>query len=275
MKKFAEPLSLALFVPCYIDTFYPQVGIATLEILEKLGCRITVPPHQTCCGQPMANSGTERTGDATHRLFVENFKDFDYIVTPSASCAGHVRHHFNKIEQTPATRRVRANTYELCEFLTDILDVDVATDLGSRFPHKVGLHQSCHGLRVLGLGTPSELVAQPHSKVRHLLNGVSGLELIELDRVDECCGFGGTFSVFEPDISAQMGNDRVADHERHGAQYITATDTSCLMHLEGILRRKNKAIQIRHIAEILNSTSTDSTAATVLTNTQTTEETAQ
>jgi L-lactate dehydrogenase complex protein LldE len=256
MKKRAESLAIGLFVPCYIDTFYPQVAIATLEILEKLGLgpNVGYPLGQTCCGQPMANSGAERAGDTTHRLFVENFKNFDCIVTPSASCAGHVRHHYDKIEQTPATRKVRANIYELCEFLTDVLDIDVAADLGAYFPHKVGLHQSCHGLRALGLGTPSELVAPRQSKVRRLLEQTAGLELIELDREDECCGFGGTFSVFEPDISARMGTDRVADHERHGAQYITATDTSCLMHLEGILRRQKKPIQIRHIAEILNST---------------------
>jgi len=256
MRRSEKPLAIGLFVPCYIDTFYPQVGVATLEILEKLGLgpRVACPPAQTCCGQPMANSGAERAGDATHRLFVENFKDFDCIVTPSASCAGHIRHHYDKIEQTAATRKVRANIYELCEFLTDILDADPAADLGSAFPHKVGLHQSCHGLRALGLGTPTELVAPPQSKVRRLLERVAGIELVELDREDECCGFGGTFSIFEPDISAQMGRDRIADHERHGAQYITATDTSCLMHLEGILRRQNKPVQTRHIAEILNTT---------------------
>ncbi|MDR1817847.1 MAG: (Fe-S)-binding protein [Puniceicoccales bacterium] len=260
MKKLPKNATVALFVPCYIDTFYPQVGVATLEILEKLGLGACVfyPDGQTCCGQPMANSGAERSGEDTHRRFVEIFKEFDYIVTPSASCAGHVRHHYDRIEQTAATRRVRANIYELCEFLTDVLDVDIAGDLGSRFPHKVGLHQSCHGLRALGLGTPSELVETPayaaaHNRVRRLLEATAGIELVELDRVDECCGFGGTFAVFEPDISAKMGADRVADHERHGAEFITGTDTSCLMHLEGILRRQQKPLQVRHIAEILNS----------------------
>lgn len=241
---------IGLFIPCYIDIFYPQVGIATLELLEKLGQDVAYPDKQTCCGQPMANSGSESDAIATYQHFVRNFQGFDYIVTPSASCAYHVRHHYDILEQTEAVKKVRETTYELCEFLTDILQVD---DLKIRFPHKVGIHQSCHGLRFLKLGSASELMVERYSKVHHLLEKAEGIEIVELDRKDECCGFGGTFSVFEPDISVKMGKDRIGDHERNGAEFITATDMSCLMHLEGILRRQNKSIQVKHIAEILNS----------------------
>jgi L-lactate dehydrogenase complex protein LldE len=241
---------IGLFIPCYIDTFYPQVGIATLELLETLGQKIVYPERQTCCGQPLANSGSEQEAVECYKHFVENFKGFDYIVTPSGSCAYHVKKHFDTIEQTPEVEHIRNTVYELCEFLTDILQID---DLKIRFPHKVGIHQSCHGLRGLKLASASELVETHYSKVRRLLEKAEGIELVDLDRPDECCGFGGTFSVFEPDVSVKMGRDRIADHERHGVEYITSYDQSCLMHLEGLIRREGKNIKVIHIAEILNS----------------------
>jgi len=246
MQKF----KLGLFIPCYIDTFYPQVGVATLELLERLGQTIIYPEKQTCCGQPLANSGSEHEAAACYQHFVRNFKGFDYIVTPSGSCAFHVKRHFDTIEQTADVKHVRETTFELCEFLTDILKVD---DLNISFPHKVGIHQSCHGLRGLNLASASELIEKPYSKVRQLLEKAEGITLVDLDRNDECCGFGGTFSIFEPDVSVKMGRDRIADHERNGAEYITSYDMSCLMHLEGIIRRQNKPLKVIHVAEILNS----------------------
>jgi L-lactate dehydrogenase complex protein LldE len=248
MKKY----KIGLFIPCYIDMFYPQVGIATLELLEKLGQEVGYPLKQTCCGQPLANSGSEQDAKATYLNFVKNFSDFDYIVTPSGSCAYHVRHHYNILEQTGDVKKVRESVYELCEFLTDILQTD---DLKIRFPHKVGIHQSCHGLRGLKLASASELIVPHYSKIHQLLEKAEGIEIIELDRKDECCGFGGTFSIFEPDVSVKMGRDRIRDHERNGAEIITAADMSCLMHLEGILRRQKKPVQVKHIAEILNCNS--------------------
>jgi L-lactate dehydrogenase complex protein LldE len=140
--------------------------------------------------------------------------------------------------------------YELVEFLTDVLKVD---SLEASFPYKVGLHQSCHGQRGLGLAQMSELMAPPFSKPQQLLDLVKGIELINLDRVDECCGFGGTFCVAEEAVSVKMGKDRVADHIHHGAEVITGADMSCLMHLEGILRRQKSDVRVKHIAEILNS----------------------
>lgn len=243
-------MRIGLFIPCYIDQFYPQVGIATLELLEKLGCQVVYPAGQTCCGQPMANSGCEQDARGTYAHFVSLFEPYDYIVAPSGSCTYHVRHHYDIIEQTDAVTQVRNRTLDLSEFLVDILKIE---SLDAYFPHAVGLHQSCHGLRGLRLGKSSERVEPPFSKMKTLLGMVEGLELVELSRPDECCGFGGTFAINEPDISAKMGKDRVADHLRHGAEIITAGDMSCLMHLEGIIRRNQQPLRVMHFAEILNA----------------------
>ncbi len=245
-------MKIGLFIPCYIDQFYPQVGIATLELLEKLGCQVSYPSGQTCCGQPMANTGCEKEAIPTYQHFVRQFKDFDYIVTPSGSCAYHIRKHYDVLEQSEEVKKVRTNTLDISEFLLEKLGISA---LDSQFPHKVGLHNSCHGLRGLRLGTGSERVLTQQSKLQTLLHMVKGIELVELDRSDECCGFGGTFAINEPDISVAMGRDRLAEHEKKGVEVITAGDMSCLMHLEGIIRREKKKLQVKHIVEILNGTS--------------------
>lgn len=243
-------MKVGLFIPCYINQLYPQVGIATLEVLEKLNVTISYPSGQTCCGQPMGNSGFEKDSKGTCENLVERFKDFDCIVTPSGSCAYHVKNHYDIIEQTDEVIKVRNNTYELCDFLINILGVK---NLGASFPYKVGVHKSCHGLRGLQLGSCSEKVEKPFSYIEELLNEVEGVELMKLNRPDECCGFGGTFSVVEDAISVKMGKDRIQDHLDNGAEVITATDTSCLMHLEGLINRNGQPIKVKHIAEILNS----------------------
>lgn len=242
-------MNVALFVPCYIDQFYPRVAIATLELLEKLGCTVAYPPDQTCCGQPMANAGYERYSTATMALFVQHFAAFDYIVTPSGSCALHVRDHYHTLDQTDAVRRVRAHTYELCQFLTDVLQVET---LEAAFPYRVGLHASCHGLRGLRLARSSERQVPAFDKVRALLALVKDIDLIDLDRPDECCGFGGTFAVTEEAVSVKMGRDRLHDHLAHDAEVITGTDMSCLMHLGGLIHRENLPVRVMHVAEILN-----------------------
>ena len=252
-------MRVGLFVPCYVDQFYPQVGIATLRLLEKFGCEVVYPPGQTCCGQPMANSGFGHLTQGCNDLFIKNFSSFDYIVAPSGSCVLHIKEHLHAAHagggeaggaSGDVAAKIRSKIYELVEFLTDVLKVE---QLDAAFPHKVGLHQSCHGQRGLKLAQMSELMAPPFSKPERLLKLVKGIELIELDRKDECCGFGGTFCVTEEAVSVKMGKDRVADHLHHGAEYITAADMSCLMHLEGILRRQKSQVQVRHIAEILIS----------------------
>lgn len=243
-------MTVALFVPCYIDQFYPQVAIATLEVLEKAGVTVIYPPKQTCCGQPMANSGFEHLTGACNTLFVKNFAGFDYIVCPSGSCTLHVKEHLHDTENEEQAAYIREHVYELTEFLTDIVQVE---KWDARFPHKIGMHQSCHGQRGLKLSQMSELVAAPFSKPEKLLKMVEGLEIVELARVDECCGFGGTFCVAEEAVSAKMGKDRVNDHLAHGAEYIVGGDVSCLMHMEGILRRQHSKLKVMHIAEVLNS----------------------
>ncbi|MEM7572129.1 MAG: (Fe-S)-binding protein [Bacteroidota bacterium] len=242
-------MKVALFVPCYIDQFYPQVGIATLELLEKLSCEVHFPQGQTCCGQPLANSGMEEDARPIYEHFVQTFAGFTHIVAPSGSCVYHVRHHYDLLGDESEALAVRSQTYDLVEFLTDVLQVD---QLAAQFPHRVGLHQSCHGLRGLRLGSASELMEPSFSKVRYLLGMVEGLELVQLDRIDECCGFGGTFAINEPAISTKMGKDRAADHQRNGADFITSNDMSCLMHLEGVIRRQKQPLQVIHLAEILN-----------------------
>lgn len=242
-------MNVGLFIPCYVDQFYPQVAIATLQLLEKLGCKVTFPLQQTCCGQPMANSGYEHLSQSCNHLFVEQFAGFDYIVCPSGSCTLHIKDHLHDETNEKAATTIRSGIYELTEFLTDVLKVD---RLSSSFPHRVGLHQSCHGQRGLYISQMSELVAPAFSKPEHLLQMVDGIQLVNLDRKDECCGFGGTFCVTEEAVSVKMGKDRVADHTKNRVEYITGADMSCLMHLEGILRRQKSDIKVKHIAEILN-----------------------
>ncbi|HTI90062.1 MAG TPA: (Fe-S)-binding protein [Puia sp.] len=241
-------MRVGLFIPCYVDQFYPQVGIATLELLEKFGCEVVYPPNQTCCGQPMANSGFEHLTQGCNDLFIRNFEEFDYIVSPSGSCVLHIKEHLHGVGERGTT--IPKKIYELVEFMTDILRVE---NLEASFPHRVGIHQSCHGQRGLKLAQMSELMAPGFSKPEKLLKMVRGLELIRLTRADECCGFGGTFCVAEEAVSVKMGKDRVADHLHNGAEYITGADMSCLMHMEGILHRQKSSVQVRHIAEILNS----------------------
>ena len=243
-------MKVGLFIPCYINQLYPQVGKATLELLEKLKVDVAYPSGQTCCGQPMANSGYEYESVGACNNFVDNFKDFDYIVTPSGSCAYHVKKHYNIIPQTDDVTKVRNNVYELCDFILNILKVK---DLGASFPFQVGVHKSCHGLRGLRLGSCSEVVGPRFSYIEELLQEVKGVELMPVKRSDECCGFGGTFAVTEEAISVKMGKDKIKDHLESGVEVMTATDTSCLMHLEGLVNRNQQPLKILHIAEILNS----------------------
>jgi L-lactate dehydrogenase complex protein LldE len=209
------------------------------------------PVNQTCCGQPMANSGFEHLSQDCNKIIIDNFAEFDYVVGPSASCVLHIKDHLHSDKEEEKATAIRSKIYELVEFLTDVLNIST---LDATFPHKVGLHHSCHGLRGLHLSQMSELNAPAFSKPQRLLNMVKGLEQTPLDRLDECCGFGGLFCVTEEAVSVKMGKDRVTDHTKNGAEYITSSDLSCLMHLEGILRRHKSPVKIIHIAEILNAT---------------------
>lgn len=243
-------MRVGLFVPCYVDAFEPEVGIATLELLERFGCTVEYPFDQTCCGQPMTNTGCHAEAAATEALFVKNFSGFDYVVAPSGSCVHQVREHLTAIPQTDEVRRVRASTYELVEFLHDVLKVEALP--WANFPHKVAYHANCNALRGIHHARPSELVKPYYSKPLDLLRLVKGVELVDLARPDECCGFGGTFSVFEPAVSAKMGYDKVADQNRAGAEYVVSADSSCLMHQKGCAERLGLPLRYIHIAQVLN-----------------------
>lgn len=243
-------MNVGLFIPCYIDQFYPDVAIATYQLLKKLGCEVSYPMNQTCCGQPMANSGFSDLTKGCDINFVKNFKDFDYIVAPSGSCVLHIKEHLKEGGAPAELEKIRHSVYELSEFLVDILKTE---SLKASFPHKVGMHISCHGQRGLNLSSMTELVAPEFSKAEYLLNMVGGLELLKPIRADECCGFGGTFCVFEEAVSVKMGKDRIKEHLVNDVEFICGGDTSCLMHLEGILKRQRVGVKTIHLAEILNS----------------------
>ncbi|HTP98236.1 MAG TPA: (Fe-S)-binding protein [Casimicrobiaceae bacterium] len=245
-------MKAALFVPCYVDAFFPEVGIATLELLERLGVDVAYPLDQTCCGQPMGNSGCRDDAKATEALFVKNFGGFDYVVSPSGSCTHHVREHLTSIPQTKAVKQVRERTYELVEFVHDVLNVREFP--WAEFPHTVGLHNGCASLRALRTAKMSEIAEPAFSKPLDLLSKVRGIRFAKPARPDECCGFGGTFSVFEEPVSAKMGYDKVSDHHKAGAEYIVSADMSCLMHQKGCAERLGLPIKFIHIAQILNGT---------------------
>jgi L-lactate dehydrogenase complex protein LldE len=241
-------MKVGLFIPCYVDQLYPRVGLATVALLERLGVSVEYPRAQTCCGQPMANAGLAADAAPLARRFLEIFRGYDHVVAPSASCVAMVRHHYDGfLSGAPGFDHLRENTLELCELLVDVLKARVE---GS-FPHAVGLHASCHGLRELRLGSGSERRVAPYDKVRSLLEGLRGIRLVAPARPDECCGFGGTFAVAEEAVSCMMGRDRVADHLGAGAEVITSTDVSCLMHLDGLIRRAGQPLRVMHVAEIL------------------------
>ncbi|MGI9457900.1 MAG: (Fe-S)-binding protein [Aeoliella sp.] len=251
-------MNVGLFIPCYIDQFYPQVGLATVDVLERYGAVVDFPEAQTCCGQPMANTGCNDDARPLVRRFVDIFVDYDYVVAPSGSCVAMVRHHYRElIGDDPRLDRLAQRTFELCEFLTDVVGVQQGE---GEFPFRVGLHQACHGLRELRLGQPTEVVGQPFSKVAQLLTGMRGIELVELERTDECCGFGGTFAVGEEAVSCRMGLDRLDDHAHAGAQVITSADMSCLMHLGGLAQRKKMPFTFMHVSQILAGHEPDETS---------------
>ncbi len=241
-------MRIGLFIPCYIDQFYPQVGLATLELLERYNLEVDFPEEQTCCGQPLANAGLHTDARPLAERFLRIFSPYDYVVSPSGSCVAMVRHHYEQVlGHSDELHAVAHKTFELCEFLTDVLHVE---RMPGQFPHRVGLHQSCHGLRELRTGAGSERVGPAFNKPQQLLGSLEGIELTELRRPDECCGFGGLFSVSEEAVSCMMGQDRIADHEQAGTEVLTSTDMSCLMHLDGLIRRQRKPMLVMHISEI-------------------------
>lgn len=238
---------VALFVPCYIDQLYPDVAWATLGLLEARGLSVDVPRAQTCCGQPLINMGAVSAARALGENFSATFGGYDYVVCPSGSCTATLHRQARLRGAQPASS---PRVLELCQFLVDVLGVE---RFDVSFPHRVGLQESCHGLRELGLGRPSELgpgVARVNP-ARELLAGVRHLTLVAPERADECCGFGGSFCIVEPDVSARMGTDRLDGFARAGAEVVTSGDMSCLMHLGGLMRKQARPLAVMHIAQIL------------------------
>ncbi|GAA2111738.1 (Fe-S)-binding protein [Microlunatus panaciterrae] len=230
-------MRVSLFITCLADTLFPDVGKATITVLERLGCDVDFPVAQTCCGQMHLNTGYPELAGGLVRSFAETFAGSEAVVLPSGSCAAMLRHHADRVAEGIELPPV----YELSEFLIDVLGV---TDVGARFPHTVTYHPTCHSLRLLGVGE------RPY----RLLREVEGLELRELPGADECCGFGGTFAVKNAETSSAMGQDKVAAAVGTGAEILCASDSSCLMHLAGVAGREHAPLRTMHLAEILAST---------------------
>lgn len=239
-------MKIGLFIPCYVDALYPEVGVATYKLLRKLKLDVVYPERQTCCGQPMANGGFQRMSGKLAEKFDDIFKEFDYVVTPSVSCASFVRVNHPQLHthecKTPET------TMELVEFLHDVLKVK---ELPGSFAHVVSVHNSCHGVRELGLSSPTEEHVKPFNKIIDLLKLKKGITVKEPERSDECCGFGGMFAVEEPEVSTRMGVDKLQRHMATGAEFVTGPDSSCLMHMQGIANKNKYGICFKHVAEIL------------------------
>ena len=235
--------TVTLFIQCLVDTIYPEVAQAMVQIFRRLGITLTCPTDQTCCGQPAFNSGYRQSARAAAKHFIEVFAGAEQIVCPSGSCVNMVRHHYAALFQNdprwlPRAQNLAGRIYEFSEYLVDVLGVE---DLGVRFDGKVTYHDSCHLLRGIGV----------QDQPRKLLSNVLGTELIEMHNSDYCCGFGGAFSVKYPDISNAMVSDKVKNIIDSGANAVVGCDMGCLMNIQGKLSRMGSDIKVMHLAQIL------------------------
>lgn len=240
--------TVALFATCINDVMFPTTPRAVVEVLERLGCTVVFPKKQSCCAQMLTNSGYARQAVPLVRNYVDAFDGYDYIVGPSGSCVGAVRHqHAGLAEKAgddglkAAAEEAASRTYDFSEFLVDVLGVE---DVGAYFPHVVTYHPTCHSARIAKVG----------DKPIRLLRAVKGLTLKELPHKEQCCGFGGTFSIKNPDVSVAMGSDKARHVQSTGAEYLVTGDNACLMHIGGIMHRAKASVQPIHLAEILNHT---------------------
>jgi L-lactate dehydrogenase complex protein LldE len=236
-------MKVSIFITCLVDNVFPNVGEAMARILNRLGVHVDVPLAQTCCGQPAFNSGYTDEARAVARTLLDAFADADYVVSPSGSCSGMIRHYYPYLlRDDPKTaaeaERLVHKTFEFTQFLVNVLGV---RDVGARFPHRVTYHPSCHGARLLGV--QDEPLA--------LLQSVRDIDLVELPYATDCCGFGGTFSVKMPDISAAMVSEKTKHVLETEAEVLVGTDMGCLMNIDGRLRREGKPVRVMHVAELL------------------------
>ena len=241
-------MNVALMVTCINDALFPDTGKAVVTLLRRLGVEVHFPQAQTCCGQPMVNTGYLDEAVPVVRGFVDAFAGYDAVVTPSGSCAGCARHQHRIVARRAAERgdstlaeavsRTSPRVYELSEFLIDVLGVE---DVGASFPHRVTYHPTCHSLRMLGVG----------DRPLQLLRAVRGIDLVELPAAEECCGFGGTFAMKNAEVSVAMGADKARHVRSTGAEVLVAGDSSCLMHIGGVLSRQRAGVRVMHLAEVL------------------------
>ncbi|MFQ6024285.1 MAG: (Fe-S)-binding protein [Acidiferrobacterales bacterium] len=239
----ASRLRVGLFVTCLVDLFRPNIGFATVKLLEEAGCTVEVPKLQTCCGQPAYNSGDLKDAREIAKQVISAFQDFDYVVVPSGSCAGMLKLHYPKLFDTDARWQQKAHVladrcHEIVSFLSDVLGVE-KIDVG--FERTVTYHDSCSGLRELGI----------RHQPRKLLGQVVGLTLSEMRDADVCCGFGGTFCVKYPDISGRMVAEKMANIDASGAKTLLGGDLGCLLNIAGGLKRNGSSIKVYHVAEVL------------------------
>ncbi len=236
-------MRVALFISCIVDLFYPEIGTATVEVLRRAGVDVYFPSRQTCCGQVSFNSGYRAETIPLAKHFCDVFDGADIVVSPSGSCAATVRHVYPQLLADDPTYAARAEsiatrTLELSEFLVDVLKVG---DLGAEWRGRITYHDACHAHRILGI------YAQP----RQLLRAVRGLELVEMERSDWCCGFGGTFAVKMPEVSVAIADHKERQVEATGVDTVVTSDAACMMHMEGSFRRTNPALKVMHFAQIL------------------------
>lgn len=243
-----EGLTVALFATCITDTMKPSIPRAVVTLLERLGCRVEFPRKQTCCGQIMTNTGYFDEGLSTVKNYVDAFGGYDHVIAPSGSCVGSVRHqhemladHAGDAALAKEASQTAAATRDLSEFLIDVLGVE---DVGAWFPHKVTYHPTCHSARIAKVG----------DKPLRLLRAVGGIEIVDLPEAEQCCGFGGTFSLKNPDVSIAMASDKARNVFSTGAEYLVAGDHACLMNIGGVLHRGRTGVRTIHLAEILAST---------------------
>jgi len=244
-------MKVALMVTCVNDAMFPETGKAVVRLLRRLGVDVDFPAAQTCCAQPMVNTGYLDEAVPAVRTFVDTFEPYDAVVTPSGSCAGSVRHQHAIVARRTGdaalaerVARTSPRTYELTEFLVDVLGVE---DVGAYFPHRVTYHPTCHSLRLLGVG----------DRPQRLLRAVRGLRLVDLPAAEECCGFGGTFAMKNAETSVAMGADKARHVRESAAEVLVAGDNSCLMHIGGVLSRQRAGVRVMHLAEILARTEED------------------
>jgi L-lactate dehydrogenase complex protein LldE len=237
-------MNVQIFIPCFIDQLYPNIAFNMVKVLEKAGCTVYYNTNQTCCGQPAFNAGFWGEAKDVCKKFINDFNGADYVVVPSASCVGFVRNYYgNLFENSAQQQQVKSlaeRTFEFSEFLVNVLKVE---NLGAEFIGKATYHDSCAALR------ECNLKVEP----RKLLRNVKGLELIEMNDVETCCGFGGTFAVKFDAISIAMADQKIDNALNTGAEYLISTDMSCLMHVDGCIQHQQKNLKVIHLADVLAS----------------------